>query len=165
THWAIEQNAEAANTFKSNFPDAEVQAVDANEVLRRAIDVNARPNSALLAGVPAVGKVDMIYCGPPCQAVSRLNIMPQVDDSKNTLFAVAMSFVELYRPKVFFLENVTGILDFQLGGIQTGRHVVEGGHPGGLFRFMIRVLLSLGYQVTWTVAQVGGFGCPQSRRR
>ncbi|ORZ34528.1 hypothetical protein BCR44DRAFT_1146818 [Catenaria anguillulae PL171] len=169
TRWAVEMDPGAVETFRHNFPDATVYDEDANGVLRAAIEQRMTGTTASrsrkLPPVPKVGEVEMIYAGPPCQGFSDLNAAPKSNDAKNTLIPVTLSYVELFRPKAFLLENVTGMLTYRLGGQQKGRHAVSGGFKGGVPRFIVRVLLSLGYQVTWLVAQAGNVGVPQSRRR
>ncbi|KAJ3365643.1 DNA (cytosine-5)-methyltransferase 1 [Allomyces javanicus] len=178
TKWAIEWDEHASLTFHNNFPGSTVYNVDCNALLEDAIkqriatfDTDAPPpvtpaeitKSTKVA--PDARNVDFIYCGPPCQGFSGLNNNRKSDDPKNALIATALSYVELYRPKVFLLENVVGLLTFKFGGQQATKHRVEGGHKTGTLSFILRVLVELGYQVTWHVAQAGNYGTPQSRRR
>ncbi|KNE61408.1 DNA (cytosine-5-)-methyltransferase [Allomyces macrogynus ATCC 38327] len=178
TKWAIEWDEHASLTFHSNFPGSTVYNVDCNALLEDAIKqriatfgTDAPPpvtpaeitKSTKVA--PDARNVDFIYCGPPCQGFSGLNNNRKSDDPKNALIATALSYVELYRPKVFLLENVVGLLTFKFGGQQATKHRVEGGHKTGTLSFILRVLVELGYQVTWHVAQAGNYGTPQSRRR
>ncbi|KAJ1509570.1 DNA (cytosine-5)-methyltransferase 1 [Coelomomyces lativittatus] len=158
TKYAIEMNTHAALTFKSNFKSAQVFEVNCNSFLSDAI---LEKNSNL----PLPGDVEALYCGPPCQGFSGLNQFQKSDDSKNSLIAVALSFVEYYRPKFFLLENVVGMLHYRLGGVQASKHRVAGGEKLGVLRLIVRTLLDLGYQVTWTLLQAGNFGVPQNRRR
>ena len=62
------------------------------------------------------GKVDLVSGGPPCQSFSMAGLR-QHDDARNKLPWEFAKFVDLIRPKVVMLENVTGILRaFNVGG-------------------------------------------------
>ncbi|KAI9218758.1 S-adenosyl-L-methionine-dependent methyltransferase [Blastocladiella britannica] len=116
--------------------------------------------------LPKRGDVGMLYCGPPCQGFSGMNQNRTNEDHKNALILTALSYVEVLRPAVFLLENVTGMLGFRLGAVRRAKGKVEtGGYTMGVPRLIVRVLLDLGYQVGWSVLQVGAFGSCQSRRR
>ncbi|ORZ34539.1 hypothetical protein BCR44DRAFT_1146971 [Catenaria anguillulae PL171] len=100
------------------------------------------PSTSTSSQVPKPGAVDMLYSGLPGH------------DAKNGLVAVALSFVEVYRPKVLLLE---------LSGSQDDDEFP--GDSAAILKFVVRLLVTLGYQATWTIAQAGSFGCPQNRRR
>lgn len=151
TKHAIEMNKHAALTFERNFK-ATVYKNDCNQFLKNEI-------------IHKNHEFEAIYCGPPCQGFSGLNQFRKSEDSKNNLIATSLSFVELYRPRMFLLENVVGLLSYSLGGWQESVHKVSGGIRQGVLKFIVRTLLELGYQVTWSVLQAGNFGLPQNRKR
>jgi len=96
--------------------------------------------------------VEVLCAGPPCQGFSGLNRYKDRDKArrKNCLLAVTMSFVEIFKPCYFILENVAGLATH------------EGGHH---LRRVLEVLDRLGYRTTHAVLQAGRFGVPQSRHR
>lgn len=55
-----------------------------------------------------------------------------------------LSYVEYYRPKYVLLENVTGLLYFQLRGKQQGSRIVDG-VKAGMVKFIMRTFVALGY--------------------
>ncbi|KAG6844922.1 hypothetical protein H0H87_002406 [Tephrocybe sp. NHM501043] len=77
-----------------------------------------------------------------------------------------LSYVELYNPQYFLLENVIGLLKYRLMSTRskTKRSLV-GGIEAGMVKFIMRTLIALGYQVRCKVLQAGQYGAPQSRRR
>jgi len=117
-----------------------------------------------LPPMPRKGEVDFIYGGPPCQSFSMMNHNKKADDIRNTLVCNMLSYVEFYRPLYFLLENVTGLLFYPLKGRQNGRSII-GGIKMGVVKFILRALISLGYQVQFKVLQAGQYGAPQGRRR
>lgn len=95
-----------------------------------------------------------VWCGGfPCQDVSvargakgRLGLK-----GKNSgLFFPFINLIEVKKPQVVLLENVTGLLT---------------SHNGQDFRVILERLTSLGYVVTWRVMNSRFFGAPQSRPR
>ncbi|KAF9200850.1 hypothetical protein BGZ49_008924 [Haplosporangium sp. Z 27] len=172
TRYSIEFMTSAAQTYRHNFPGAKVYNDDANVLLSRAIDrINGKtvpPRNDFagqpLSDMPYPEDVDMIYCGPPCQGFSRLNMFQKSDDLKNSLIATAMSYVDIYRPQYFLLENVRGMLSFRLGKVKINNKW-EGGIQMGVVKFVVRCLTAMGYQCRFGLLQAGHHNLPQSRRR
>lgn len=103
-----------------------------------------------------------------------------------------LSYVDWYRPPVFVMENVFGILHFPLGGKKKGYRIVDG-KPQGVIMLIFRVLTALGsvhpqilsillrqtvdlhsdgfcyyntrYQVHIALLHAPHYGSPQDRRR
>lgn len=75
-------------------------------------DINAVDIDSLMKfqGIK-VGELDLILGGPPCQGFSthRINDAGK-DDPRNSLLLRYFDFVEKFRPKVFLVENVPGLL-------------------------------------------------------
>ncbi|KAJ3022124.1 hypothetical protein HKX48_006953 [Thoreauomyces humboldtii] len=148
TKYAVEFSSSAGTTFKHNFPDATVYVKCANLLLDRAIrvqeggeilDVIRDESGKILPPLPLKGDVNFIYCGPSCQGFSGLNHNKRVDDVKNTLVATSLSYTDFYRPDYFLLENVKGMADFKLGGVQQGRSIV-GGIKMGVVKLILKTL-------------------------
>ncbi|KAJ2806226.1 hypothetical protein H4R20_001770, partial [Coemansia guatemalensis] len=174
TLWSVEYMPSAGMTFAKNHPDAQVYNQCSNLLLESAIKAyhgaTTQPlinkfDGKELPPMPRPGDVDFIYCGPPCQGFSRCNRFIKADDIKTSLIANALSYVDFYRPTYFLLENVRGLIDYRLGGVQIGPGRVSGGIKMGALKFILRALTTMGYQARFYVLQAGNFGLAQSRRR
>jgi DNA (cytosine-5)-methyltransferase 1 len=75
-----------------------------------------------------------------------------------------LSYVEYYQPKYFLLENVTGLLDYKLQDKHATSNKSKVIHFG-MLKFILRTLISLGYQVRYKLLQAIHYGVPQSRAR
>lgn len=67
------------------------------------------------------------------------------NDIKSNLMLTALSWVDFYRPKFVYMENVTGFLSFHLNTRQATLHRVEGGVTMGGLKLLVRALLEMGY--------------------
>jgi DNA (cytosine-5)-methyltransferase 1 len=76
-----------------------------------------------------------------------------------------LSYIEHYQPKYFLLENVAGLLDYRF----QDKRAVNAGNGAeiklGMVKFIMRTLISLGYQVRYKTLQAAQYGVPQSRSR
>ncbi|KAJ2869324.1 hypothetical protein GGI22_000329 [Coemansia erecta] len=174
TRWSVEYMESAGITFSKNHPNTQVYNQCSNLLLESAIkDHQGIARDPLinkfdgkhLPPMPQPGDVDFIYCGPPCQGFSRCNRFIKADDIKTSLIANALSYVDFYRPSYFLLENVRGLLNYKLGGVQVGPGKVSGGIEMGMLKFILRTLTTMGYQARFYVLQAGNYGLAQSRRR
>ncbi|KXN85700.1 DNA (cytosine-5)-methyltransferase 1A [Leucoagaricus sp. SymC.cos] len=176
TH-AVEISPSAAKTIKKNCPGVEVINQCVNTVLRYFIKKQEGhrvecpsqlwdpKNKIPIPDLPPPGTVDIIAAGFPCQTHSRLNMFKTANDVKSNLMLTALSWVDFYRPKYVYMENVTGFLSFHLNTKQAGIHRVEGGVTMGGLKLLIRALLEMGYQVRYSLLQAGHYGTPQRRVR
>ncbi|KAF9066329.1 S-adenosyl-L-methionine-dependent methyltransferase [Rhodocollybia butyracea] len=166
---AVEWIPHAAETYKANHSNTAVYVEDVNELLNKIVhgkDVKPLPVGSNQKSFLKLGKIDLISGGPPCQAFSAANHSPKEDDERATYPFTMLSFVEHLQPKYVLLENVVGILRYQLLGKQAkrGRNIV-GGIRHGVFKLIVRALVGLGYQVQVKVLQAANYGAPQSRER
>ncbi|KAF9107387.1 hypothetical protein BGX27_008769 [Mortierella sp. AM989] len=172
TRYSIESMTSAAKTYRHNFPNARVYNDDANILLSRAIDqINGKKvpprkdfSGEPLLDMPYPEDVDIIYCGPPCQGFSRMNIFQKADDLKNSLISTSMSYVDIYKPQYFLLENVRGMSTFRLGKMKVDNKW-EGGIHIGVVKFVVRCLTAMGYQCRFGLVQAGHHNLPQSGQR
>lgn len=87
---------------------------------------------------------------PPCQGFSsirRLNRETPVEDDRNELIKEYVRFVKALRPYTFMMENVPGLVKYEL------------------FDQAITSLSEIGYSVDYKIVNVKDYGVPQSRRR
>jgi DNA (cytosine-5)-methyltransferase 1 len=79
------------------------------------------------------------------QGFSGCNRYKKANDNKNTLIPTSLSYVEHYRPAYFLLENVKDLCIFKLGGTQATKAKISGGIKGGVMKWILKALTSLGY--------------------
>ncbi|XP_063536239.1 DNA (cytosine-5)-methyltransferase 1-like [Cydia strobilella] len=148
--WAVEHVEAAAHAYALNNPGCSVFREDCNALLAAALA--GATHSAAALRLPAVGEVELMCGGPPCQGFSGMNRFNSREYSnfKNSLVATYLSFCDYYRPKYFILENVRNFVAFKKGMV---------------LKLTLRTLLDMGYQCTFGVLQAGNYGVPQTRRR
>jgi DNA (cytosine-5)-methyltransferase 1 len=100
--------------------------------------------------VRAIGHVDVICGGFPCQAFSIAGNRRGFEDTRGTLFFEIARFASILKPKYLFLENVKGLLNHD---------------KGNTFETILSALDELGYDVEWQVLNSKNFGVPQNRER
>ena len=132
---------EAIDTFSYNHPEAwadnrPVEDVDPSHVRQKL-------------GL-AVGELDVLVGGPPCQGFSINAPERFLEDPRNKLFKHFVKFVAEFSPKTFVLENVPGMV--QLG-------------DGKVLRQIVKELSNLGYQLTVKILFAAHYGVPQERWR
>lgn len=62
----------------------------------------------------AVGEIDLVVGGPPCQSFSTAGRRRTVQDSRGTLLWQYLRFIAAMRPRFFLMENVRGLLSAAL---------------------------------------------------
>lgn len=100
--------------------------------------------------VGAIGQVDVICGGFPCQAFSIAGARRGFEDTRGTLFFEIARFASILKPKYLLLENVKGLLNHD---------------KGNTFETILSALDELGYDVEWQVLNSKNFGVPQNRER
>lgn len=100
--------------------------------------------------IRAIGHVDAICGGFPCQAFSIAGNRRGFEDTRGTLFFEIARFASILKPKYLFLENVKGLLNHD---------------KGNTFEIILSALDGLGYDVEWQVLNSKDFGVPQNRER
>jgi len=122
----------AVQTYEANFGDTpygDITQIDACDI---------PPHDVLLAGFP-------------CQPFSNIGRREGFSHTtQGTLFFDVLRILKYHMPKMFLLENVSGILSIQ---------------NGETFKTILRSLKELGYSVFWDELDAQNFGLPQVRRR
>jgi len=137
---AVEWDDNAVATFRLNFPDVpvyhgDIAALSVDECLR-------------LAGI-APGELDLFDGSPPCQGFSTAG-KRVMDDPRNGLFREYVRLLRGLRPKVFVMENVSGLVK---------------GKMKLIFAEILRELKASGYVVSARLLNAMYFNVPQSRER
>ncbi|EOS7791766.1 DNA cytosine methyltransferase [Enterococcus hirae] len=156
---AVEFDKKIAKTYKHNHQHTKIYNTDIRQIAANAHDASTREyseNATIEDAFSTIGKsVDLIFGGPPCQGFSMAGRRirtdkPFFEDERNLLFLEFLRMVTYLNPKVFIIENVPGMLNYDNGRIK--REVEE--------RFS-----SLGYDVKSKVLSAEKFGVPQKRKR
>lgn len=100
-----------------------------------------------LKGLP---KADIIIGGPPCQGFSTANPLRSFDDPRNQLFKEYSRVLKEAKPKVFLMENVSGMTTMQNGNV---------------FKLIKTELAQCGYKIYDKLLNAKDFGVPQNRKR
>lgn len=137
---AVEWDDNAVETFQLNFPDVPVYHGD---ICKLTGDECMR-----LAGIKK-GELDVLDGSPPCQGFSTAG-KRKFNDPRNSLFReYARLLVEL-QPKVFVMENVTGMVK---------------GCMKQAYLQIIKTLRECGYKAKGEVLNAMYYNVPQSRER
>jgi len=139
--FANELMASYAKTLSHNHPSTEVCVNDIREVA---------PSNIRKALGLAVGELDLVAGGPPCQGFSINAPIRSAEDLRNHLFLNYLDFVKEFRPKVVLIENVPGMVSYESGGTVSA---------------IIKSLADLGYAGEVRVLYAPHFGIPQMRWR
>jgi len=100
----------------------------------------------------AVGVVDVLVGGPPCQGHSNLNNHTRRIDGKNALYLRMARAAEVLKPRLLLIENVPSVV--------RDRHDSE-----GVVERTNKHLRFLGYRTADAVVSLADLGVAQTRRR
>jgi DNA (cytosine-5)-methyltransferase 1 len=137
---AIDFDRNAVETFRLNFPEVpcwqkDITTVKANKILEFC---NIKK-----------GELDILDGSPPCQGFSTAG-KRQVIDPRNELFKSFVYLIQELQPKIFVMENVSGMVK---------------GKMKGKFKEIILSLKALNYQVKCKLLNAKYYEVPQSRQR
>lgn len=137
---AVEWDDNAVATFRLNFSDVpvyhgDIAALSVEDCLR-------------LAGI-APGELDIFDGSPPCQGFSTAG-KRLLDDPRNQLFREYVRLLRGLRPRVFVMENVSGLVRSKMKLV---------------FADIMRELKASGYRVSARLMNAMYFNVPQSRER
>ncbi|MDX8534462.1 DNA cytosine methyltransferase [Mesorhizobium sp. VK25A] len=144
---AIENNRHAASTYRNNLCGVE------NSPVVREGDISTMSPEEEHKQIFRRGEIcDLLLGGPPCQGFSTHRIKDAgVADKRNDLIHVYFNFVRVFRPTIFLMENVPGMLWPR--------------HAAALDRFYEEGLFA-GYHVCAPITiDARDFGVPQRRKR
>jgi len=138
---AVEWENNAVQTFKLNFPDVPVWQRDIREI----------PGKEILEFTKLKqGELDVLDGSPPCQGFSTAKGKRNVSDDRNDLTYEFIRLIEELQPKVFVMENVSGVVK---------------GTMKGKFKQIMKALKSTGYNVKCKLMNSMYYEVPQSRQR
>lgn len=137
---AVEWDDNAVATFKLNFPDVPVYHGD---IAKLSVDQVLQ-----MTGLQP-GQLDVFDGSPPCQGFSTAGKRDFGDD-RNQLFREYVRLLRGLKPKVFVMENVSGMVK---------------GKMKLIFAEILRELKASGYKVSARLLNAMYFNVPQSRQR
>lgn len=137
---AVEWDDNAVATFKLNFPDVPVYHGD---IAKLSVEECLR-----MTGLKP-GELDILDGSPPCQGFSTAG-KQILDDPRNQLFREYVRLLRGLKPKVFVMENVSGMVK---------------GKMKLIFAEILRELKASGYRVSARLMNAMYFNVPQSRER
>jgi DNA (cytosine-5)-methyltransferase 1 len=138
--FALDNDPDAIQTFRENFPGAITLCRDIREVPVETLS-------------PIIGKRGnpLLFCGcAPCQPFSKQNKFQGSRDSRKDLLSEFSRFVDHWLPECVIIENVPGF-----------QHIKKSG-PLQLF---VGMLARNRYQWSMGVLAASHFGVPQRRKR
>lgn len=138
---AVEWDNNAVETFKLNFSDIPVYHGD---IAKLSVDECMK-----MSGLTEPGQLDVLDGSPPCQGFSTCG-KRNFNDDRNQLFREYVRLLRGLQPKVFVMENVSGMVK---------------GKMKLIFAEILRELKASGYVVSAKVLNAKWFGVPQSRER
>ncbi len=102
-----------------------------------------------------IGKLDLLFGGPPCQPFSQIGKKRGLEDERGLLLFQMTRFAEVFQPKVILIEQVKGLLSAH----------DRNGKKGAIFQLLLTKLEKLGYVSKWKVINAANYGIPQLRER
>jgi len=138
---ANDSNRDAGATFRLNFPEAAFFEGPVSELTAQQIFATC--------GL-AVGELDCLIGGPPCQSFSYNNHQRSDGDDRARLFEHYLRLVRGLKPKTLVMENVPGILTIG---------------DGSVIKAIKAELKLMGYESALRILSAEEYGTPQVRRR
>lgn len=146
-HWAgyrellaVDFDSHAVECFKLNFPDVPIWKKSVTEITGKEI---------LEFCSIGIGELDVLDGSPPCQGFSTAG-KRDVLDPRNDLFRHYVRLINELQPRVFVMENVSGMVK---------------GKMKGRFIEIMGALKETGYNVRAKQMNAVNYGVPQSRER
>lgn len=138
--YANDNDPEAINSYKSNFPNTTVEKKGIQE-----IDFSKKLRQLGLSK----GELDIIIGGPPCQGFSTAGSRFW-DDPRNYLLREYVRSLSEIKPKWFLMENVEGLLTLK---------------KGEYLEHACNAFINLGYNIRIDKIYSQEYGIPQRRKR
>jgi DNA (cytosine-5)-methyltransferase 1 len=136
----IEIDKWACETLKKNRPNWNVIQSDITKISQTGIKQFLKDNE----------EIDLLSGGYPCQSFSYAGNRLGIDDTRGTLFYDFALILNELKPKMFFAENVKGLVTH---------------NKGKTFQTMLKVFEDTGYEVVYKVLNALDYGVAQKRQR
>lgn len=140
--FALDNNVDATNTFKRNFPNTTVINKDITQVKLNEI----KPL------ILKCGNQPLLFCGcAPCQPFTKQKTTKKDADERIHLLSEFQRFVKAFKPHYVFVENVPGM-----------QKRIYQSSP---FKAFVNFLEDSGYYFEFKIIQSQNYGIPQQRKR
>lgn len=136
---AIEFDKYAAATYRLNHKSTIMLEEDIQKIT---------PERLLETAHLKKGELGILFGGPPCQGFSFISSSRSLDNPKSKLMNEFVRMIEGIQPRVFYIENVPGLLSYK-----------------DFFIFLLEKLENCGYVVRCLMLDAASYGVPQTRRR
>lgn len=136
----VDKDKDANSTIKYNFPDWNVIGADINDLAENGID----------SVIDQTNSIDIVTGGFPCQPFSYAGLRAGLNDTRGTVFYSLATIIGDIKPKMFVLENVTGLLNHD---------------KGKTFEIVHKILSDMNYRLDYKVLNAWDYGVPQKRQR
>ena len=130
----------ACATLKKNRPNWNIIEGDITKISEQGIKEYLKDNQ----------DIDLLSGGYPCQSFSYAGNRQGMADVRGTLFYDFAKILEELKPKIFFAENVKGLVNHD---------------SGRTLKSMIEVFEDVGYDVEYKVLNSINYGVAQKRQR
>lgn len=154
---AIEYDNKISKTYQYNHPNTIMINEDIKKVPALISDYSTgKMNTSIEEIFKKQNKeIDIILGGPPCQGFSMAGYRirgnkPFLEDERNLLYLEYIRMVEKLNPKVFVIENVPGILNF---------------NNGRFYKEIQERFNKIGFDIHAKVLSSEDYGVPQKRKR
>lgn len=146
---AVDMNQGALDVYKHNFNVGSDTAlnIDINELV--SINIGKKLSTKEKNVQQKYRNLDILVAGPPCQGHSNLNNHTRRDDPRNNLYLNAIRFVEVTKPKVAIIENVSTVIHDKDQVVDKSFHALE----------------KMGYTIYSSVINTSEYGLAQNRKR
>ena len=135
--WGFDMDAAAVNTYRMNFPAADVHHSRVDQFI-------AMPDDDLDV------LVDVLHLSPPCQTFSSAHTIAGKDDDTNQASFLSLDYIiSKAKPRIATLENTSGM---------TSRH-------GAWVGKAVHMFTAQGFSVRWRLLNCAEFGLCQARQR
>lgn len=144
---AVDLDEVVMQVYEANFPGARTRVADVATLFDGRV---GRPRTKAEQTVKkAVGRVDVLLGGPPCQGHSDLNNRTRRRDPRNALYLLMARAAEVLAPNVVVVENVPPVQHDETGVVKRTSEA----------------LAAAGYEVAGRIVDLRRVGVPQRRRR
>ncbi len=131
--WAVEIDQKACETYKANHQNIIINK-DINDVKLNTL-----------------ADIDILTAGFPCQAFSVAGYRKGFNDERGNVFFGILRYLEYFKPKIVFLENVKNLKTHD---------------KGKTLKIILKELQKLGYFVKYEILNTAKYGnIPQNRER
>jgi DNA (cytosine-5)-methyltransferase 1 len=146
---ALDISSQALAVYQKNFglSDSQIVNKDISALVTGDLGEKLNTEEALLK--EQFKGLDILVAGPPCQGHSDLNNQTRRLDPRNALYLKVIRFVEIARPKVVIIENVSTVIHDKGQALTKSQKALE----------------IFGYHTQEICVNAIDFGIPQKRKR